>query len=312
MHRIDGPGATVDNKFTDGDPVGGVQATLVTDDWLNDMQEELMSMLAAGGITPAKGVQDQVLRSMRKINTGIIGQSRNLACSVTSASATAAFTADELVVQSGLGGLRYCISGVNKTISLAATGAGGMDAGTAPVNGFVAVYAIFNPTTGVSALLAVNATSVAQPEAYSGSSMPAGYVASALVAVLPTNSSGQFPPLCVRGRSVDYFKQAFAGALGGSFTILSLSGAVPLNAKSINCNGVAVAGAAGTISLAICPTSAGQGTVGYSTFYGYASGAAGQVIGHFRDMTLTTSQTVYIASGGPVSSATINLYGYTF
>lgn len=65
MHRIDGPGATVDNKFTDGDPVGGIQATLVTDDWLNDVQEELMSVLAAGAITPVKGTQDQVLKAIR-------------------------------------------------------------------------------------------------------------------------------------------------------------------------------------------------------------------------------------------------------
>ena len=55
MHRIDGPGATVDNKFTDGDPVGGIQATLVTDDWLNDVQENIMAVLAAAGIAPTKG-----------------------------------------------------------------------------------------------------------------------------------------------------------------------------------------------------------------------------------------------------------------
>ncbi len=64
MHRIDGPGATVDNKFTDGDPVGGIQATVVTDDWLNDIQEELMSILVAAGVTPVKGTQNQVLKSL--------------------------------------------------------------------------------------------------------------------------------------------------------------------------------------------------------------------------------------------------------
>lgn len=64
MHRIDGPGATVDNRFTDGDPIGGVQATMVTDDWANDVQEELMSILAAGGVTPVKGTQDQVLSAL--------------------------------------------------------------------------------------------------------------------------------------------------------------------------------------------------------------------------------------------------------
>ena len=67
MHRIDGPGATVDGKFTEGDPVGGVQATVVTDDFLNDVQEELISLLTAAGVAPVKGTQDQVLQSVYKL-----------------------------------------------------------------------------------------------------------------------------------------------------------------------------------------------------------------------------------------------------
>lgn len=70
MHRIDGPGATVDNRFTDGDPVGGVQATMVTDDWANDVQEELMSILTAGGVAPVKGTQDQVLKALAVLIQG--------------------------------------------------------------------------------------------------------------------------------------------------------------------------------------------------------------------------------------------------
>lgn len=70
MHRIDGPGATVDNRFTDGDPVGGVQATMVTDDWANDVQEELMSILAAGGVAPVKGTQNQVLSALTTLIRG--------------------------------------------------------------------------------------------------------------------------------------------------------------------------------------------------------------------------------------------------
>lgn len=67
MHRIDGPGATVDNRFTDGDPVGGIQATILTDDWANDVQEELMSLLGAASIAPVKGTQNQVLAAVRAI-----------------------------------------------------------------------------------------------------------------------------------------------------------------------------------------------------------------------------------------------------
>ncbi len=67
MHRVDGPGATVDNKFTEGDPVGGVQATVVTADWLNAVQEELISVLTDGGIAPVKGAQDQLLKAIKAI-----------------------------------------------------------------------------------------------------------------------------------------------------------------------------------------------------------------------------------------------------
>lgn len=72
MHRIDGPGATVDNRFTDGDPVGGVQATMVTDDWANDVQEELISILAAASITPMKGAQSQVLAAIQALLTAVL------------------------------------------------------------------------------------------------------------------------------------------------------------------------------------------------------------------------------------------------
>ncbi len=65
MHRIDGPGATVDNRFTEGNPATAVPATTVTDDWLNDMQEELITLLTAASITPVKGTQNQILAALR-------------------------------------------------------------------------------------------------------------------------------------------------------------------------------------------------------------------------------------------------------
>ncbi|WP_229765274.1 hypothetical protein, partial [Yersinia enterocolitica] len=107
--------------------------------------------------------------------TGIVGTSRNAKMSIPSASATATFTADELIVQTALGGLQYKISGFSKTVNLATTGAGGMDTGTVPATGYVALYAIYNPTSGATALLAVNATSAPAPEVYGGANMPAGY-----------------------------------------------------------------------------------------------------------------------------------------
>jgi len=81
--------------------------------------------------------------------------------SVVSASASAVITADELIVEAGVGGMGYRLSSFNKTINLTAVGSGGMDTGAVPANGFVAIYAIYNPITGVSALLATDATSLA-------------------------------------------------------------------------------------------------------------------------------------------------------
>ncbi len=77
MHRIDGPGATVDHKFTEGDPIGGVAATVVTAAWMNDVQEELMTLLTTAGISPVKGTQNQVMAALMALSTGVGGATSN-------------------------------------------------------------------------------------------------------------------------------------------------------------------------------------------------------------------------------------------
>ncbi len=167
--------------------------------------------------------------------TGVVGTSRNAKMSIPSASATATFTADELIVQTALGGLQYKLSSFNKTINLATTGAGGMDTGTVPATGYVALYAIYNPTSGASALLAVNATSVRAPEVYGGANMPAGYTASALVSVWRVASS-QFVIGFQRGRHISIPLTQLWSTATGTTTIsgVSLVPAAPANAVSIN------------------------------------------------------------------------------
>jgi len=49
MFRIDGPGATPDNKFSEGDPANGTRATVVTDEWLNAVQEEVAGAIENEG-----------------------------------------------------------------------------------------------------------------------------------------------------------------------------------------------------------------------------------------------------------------------
>lgn len=174
--------------------------------------------------------------AMRAQSIGVVGSSRNAKMLITAASATATFTADEIVVESSLGGLSYRVFSFNKTINLGTTGAGGMDVGTAPVSGFVGIYAIYNPTTGASALLATNATSAAAQEVYGGANMPAGYTASALVSVWNTDASRNLIIGFQAGRRISrrpFTAIGGTGPTGGAVTAVSVPGAVPLNANRV-------------------------------------------------------------------------------
>lgn len=67
MFRIDSEGATVDNKFTEGDPQLGIPATVVSDDWANAVQEELLTVVESVGISPVKGDVDQVYKGILEL-----------------------------------------------------------------------------------------------------------------------------------------------------------------------------------------------------------------------------------------------------
>lgn len=64
MHRIDDVNATPENLFTEGDPIGGTPATKITDDWLNDLQEEVCNVIEDAGETLEKGTRDQLLTAI--------------------------------------------------------------------------------------------------------------------------------------------------------------------------------------------------------------------------------------------------------
>lgn len=67
MHRIDTPTATGDGRFTEGDPLVPIPATVVSADWLNSVQEELVSTLLAAGIAPDKTNNAQLLAAIRQL-----------------------------------------------------------------------------------------------------------------------------------------------------------------------------------------------------------------------------------------------------
>ena len=218
---------------------GAKDGSYLEQDWANDKLAFYSSLLSGANIT-ANGNVDTVGASQHYdallLNTqrGVIGISRNARMSVIAESATATFTADELIVQTALGGRQYKLSSFSNIINLASTGAGGMDTGTVPVTGFVALYAIYNPTTLASGLLAVNATSAVVPEVCAGV-MPSGYTASALVSVL--RISGSKFTICEQsGRvvSIQDFSALSATSAIPTATRLSIAGVVPLNARKVS------------------------------------------------------------------------------
>lgn len=178
-------------------------------------------------------VQNIAKNTAIPIMTGIVGQSRNARMSVTTASAIADFLADELVVNTAIGGNQYRLKNVGSRITLTATGVGGMDTGSPPATGFVAIYVIYNPANGSVGLLGVDATSSVAPEVYGGSNMPSGYTASALVAVWPTASS-QLVIGNMYDRKIDLASRTLLTSSSTNASRVSLATTqFPLNAKFI-------------------------------------------------------------------------------
>lgn len=297
--------AGTEGYFTEGNPTAGTPATNVRGSWLNMIQEELCAILAAAGIARSKTTYNQVNSALQKMYASPVGTVRNLSMSVSAASASATLAADQIVVASALGGQPYVLSSFSKTINLATTGAGGMDTGTAPASGFVALYAIYNPTTGASALLATNA-STKQGNVYGGANMPAGYAASALLSVWPTNSSGQF----VIGSQTDRFFSwvgAFvlsSSTVAASFTSLSISGGVPANAKTIGGQMQLTSTASSAMSMGIAADANG---IGQQAVSAGASGTAFTNIGNYS-LSLTTPQTIYYKNTNVSGTPTFGIY----
>ncbi|AZG14924.1 hypothetical protein [Cupriavidus pauculus] len=239
----------------------------------------------------------------------VVGMVRNLVMSVTTASATATLSADEIVVESALGGNTYKLANFSQVINLGATGAGGMDAGAAPANGWVAVYAIYNPATGARALLGVNATSAAAPEVYGGGNMPAGYSASALVSVRRTNGSGQFAVGAQLDRSVETgVVSVLASGAATTYTAVSISSTVPPNARYVSFTfGMSTNGASnGVYVIATDPTN----EVGLRRAL---SPVATQILGGaWNDVRLVTPQSVLYKNDAVGGTLGLNVVGYKF
>ncbi|MDQ7977154.1 phage tail protein [Paraburkholderia sp. SARCC-3016] len=169
---------------------------------------------------------------------GVIGDSRNLVG--TGTNTAIAFTADQIVVGTAIGGLLDLISNFNATFTLTASGLNGMDNGTAPSSGYVGIYAIKNPTTGASGTLGTAvAAGVVAPQIYSGSNPVSGYTRSALIGVVRIVAAGAMIETHIRGRAHVIGGAAVFGSTTISATPTQSSLAptiIPANAKRFRGN----------------------------------------------------------------------------
>lgn len=257
-------------------------------------------------------IQSSVKGTAMPLLTGVTGEARNVRMSITAASATATITADEVIVSTALGGNQYRLANVNKTINIGTAGLGGMNTGAAPSNGWVAIYLIYNPTTGDSGLVGINTTSSVAPNCFGVISQLPGYTASALISVWRTNSSSLLQVGYQRGRKIQILPTdaLYLNSNPGGYTAVDLSAIVPKNAVSctgyIFCNAGTGAGSA-YINLASDASGAGFARA----FANSQSGGGSSNI--YYEMMVSTPQVIYYQFSWNTSGAstgTIGVSGY--
>lgn len=314
------PGAgLVNGKFVDENPVGGTPGSLIPASWGNGVTEEILGVIGAAGLTSSESNNKQLLEAINKLVDAssqrvgsISGMLRNASFSIPVASLSGTFKADELTVQPAMGGAGYRLANFNKSINLATTGVGGMDAGSAPINGFVALYAIYNSATGDSGILAVNSTSTIASGVYDGGRMPAGYNASALISVWATDASGKLKVGAQRGRKVYIsLAQAYLGSAILNASPLSLAGIVPSNAFEVN-GEMVISNGSTTMSYINLVLNANGIGLGQQIIAGQLGSGAG-IAGNYS-MPVINNQTVYMhcqsTAGAPVFEVYISSYSF--
>ncbi|BAO20615.1 putative tail-collar fibre protein [Pseudomonas phage PPpW-3] len=237
----------------------------------------------------------------------IVGTVRNLRMQCTAGATTATLTADELAVKSAIGGDCWLLSAVSKAINLATTGAGGMDTGSAPISGWLAVYVIYNPVTGEFALLGRDVTSALAGEIYDGANMPAGFTASSLVGVVGTNPSRQFKTTTLKDRraivpQVQIFQTQSIQATPG--TLINIATLVPRNAKRMSGQITIASTASALLSVAM---DSDQLLSGRTLVSGGV--ATSQPIGsNFVNFEFLTPQNIYIITASNAGTPTFTGY----
>lgn len=277
----------------------------IADEKSNWLYGQVKAVTDAAGLVLAAGTSTTLRDAMAK--SGIVGASRNVNAFIASpGNASVVFTADEIVLKTAIGGLAVVLSAFNKTLNTGTTGAGGMDTGTAPASAWVAIYAIYNPTTGVSALLGQSTTgSALRSEVYSGANMPAGYTHSALLMVWPTTAGSILLEGGTRDRRFSQTQRlALSTSVVAGVTLINPVLGLPANAKRVR----GYAGYQSTVSTSVVSLAIG----GTSTLQ---DGVSGQALGQGSlsfDIQIPAPQTFYwqAANGSGTYGANIYTTGY--
>ena len=233
----------------------------------------------------------------------VIGASRNLIGSLTTASQSITISADQIIVATALNGTPLSLPSFSQTLNIGATGAGGIDTGAAANTTFYSVYAIAK-SDGTQSILACT-TAGSSGSIYSNGHFPTGYTYSGLIGVLFTNGAAQFLPGLLLDR--EWFYQSGISILTntGSTTLTSqsISAAVPTNAKTCSGTFQATPTSATIVQPQIAADGTGTGLQQSGARTTTTVTGMNQVTLNFRQVPIITSQTIYFATGGNAPSS---------
>lgn len=218
------------------------------------------------------------------------------------------FTDEQVIVGTAINGTRWALPTFSQTLNTSGIGAGGMDTGSPPASGFVAIYAGLNTTSGARTVFGQTVTA-APTATYSGANAPSGYNATALIGILPTTAGGGFTAYAALvGRSVSLpsITVLTGGGPSAPFTAIALNAVAPFGAK------------AASGSMAITVNSLTSTTANIATNVG-GSGAqncavpvtGAPMVVPFR-CVITTARTIYYSTGSSVSNLNVIMTGYEF
>ncbi|GAA7771015.1 hypothetical protein HpMS107_56930 [Helicobacter pylori] len=296
--------------LTGGEYVSGGKALVV---WRADINSFILILCTGGALQVSPGLTAIQAAQYGQL-TGIVGSARNVSATLSAPATSITFTADELVAETALGGLQFKAANFSQTLNLAMTGIGGMDTGTAPISGFVGVYAGYNPTTQAWGVFATNATAAAVGNVYGGANRPAGYTATMLISVWPTNGSGQLIIATQQDRKISFAPIAIisTSTQQAAYALFNAAPAVPKNAKtcrpSVNINSSL---ASATLSTQVAASAAGVGECTITTVSVINNSGQATPLQH---VPLITQQGLYyiatVTSG--TMSFTLTICEYTF